>query len=566
MTAFAHWKIGLKLAAAFGLVFAATLALGWAALDGLGSVDATAADIRDNWLPSTVDLSKLEGALKDHRIDMSRLVLAAARGDDLAIVDETSRLQQAEAAVDAAYATYQPLITAGTEDETHMRAFAASWAELKAETAPVIAKAASHDRVGLLAIYPRDTRPLYLAAASSVEKDVEFNAGQGREASLAGQRAYLAARTLSIAALCAAAILCLAVNWALLRGISTPVKAMTAAMRRLADRDLGVAVPGVGRGDEIGGMAAAVQVFKDSLIQAAAMTAAQEAERGVKEQRAAQLAALVHGFEAKVGTLLGGLRSASGQLHDTAQTLAAAAAQTESQAGTVASAAGQASAGVQTVAAAAEELTSSIAEIGRQVTQSAKVTETAVDNTRRTDAIVRALADGAQKIGQVVQLITSIAGQTNLLALNATIEAARAGEAGKGFAVVASEVKNLANQTARATEEIGQQIAHVQSATNEAVTAIGGIAQVIEELSAIATTIASAVEQQGAATAEIARSVQQTAGSAREVKTSIASVSEAAQTARGVAENVLQASSRLADGTAALSSEFGGFVAGVQAA
>ncbi len=247
-----------------------------------------------------------------------------------------------------------------------------------------------------------------------------------------------------------------------------------------------------------------------------------------------QLAAKARDFQAQIRTMIGVLDQSSTALETTARSMAQTAETTTGQAATVAAAAEEASASVQTVAVSAEQLTSSIHEISHQVAQSTHITRRAVDEARRTDGIVRALAEGANKIGQVVDLITNIAGQTNLLALNATIEAARAGEAGRGFAVVASEVKSLAQQTARATEEIGAQIAQVQAATNDAVDAIRGITTTIEEVSGIAASIAGAVEEQGAATAEIARNVQQVALSTQDVTVNISGVSQAAQDA-GVA-------------------------------
>jgi methyl-accepting chemotaxis protein len=221
---------------------------------------------------------------------------------------------------------------------------------------------------------------------------------------------------------------------------------------------------------------------------------------------------------------------------------------------------------VQTVATAAEELSSSITEISRQVAQSAEVTGRAVESARRTDTIVRALADGAQQIEHVAELISSIAGQTNLLALNATIEAARAGDAGRGFAVVAAEVKTLASQTAQATQEIGDRIAQIQNATKEAVGAIAGITTTIEEVGAIAATIGSAIEEQGAATAEIARNVTQTAEATRDVTTNIGGVSTAANETGSAASHVLTAASNLSKQAEQLSSEVNTFLAGVRAA
>jgi len=350
------------------------------------------------------------------------------------------------------------------------------------------------------------------------------------------------------------------------RGIVRPLTGMTGAMTRLAAGDTATDIPARGSRDEIGDMARAVEVFRQNAIRADALAAEQDGERAGKERRAAQLSELVRGFEAQVSGLVGALSSSSTELEATAQSMTATAGQTNSQASAVAAAAEEASAGVQTVAAAAEELSCSISEISRQVAQAARVTARAVGDARRTDDIVRALAQGAQKIGDVVGLITSIAGQTNLLALNATIEAARAGDAGKGFAVVASEVKSLAQQTARATEEIAGQIAQIQAATQEAVGAIGGITLTIGEVSAIATAIAAAVEQQGAATSEIASNVAQTASSTQDVSATISGVSEAAQSAGMAASQVLGAAGTLSRQAEQLTREVESFVAGMRAA
>jgi methyl-accepting chemotaxis protein len=347
--------------------------------------------------------------------------------------------------------------------------------------------------------------------------------------------------------------------------IVRPLGKLQAAMHRLAAGDKSTDIPGAGRRDEIGGMAAAVQVFKDAMIKAETLAAEQEQ---TKHAAAAAQKASMHqtadAFQTKVGGFVATLSSGAGELEATARSMSGTATRANGQAMTVAAAAEEASAGVRTVAAAAEELTASIGEISRQVSQSSKITGQAVADAQRTDGIVRALAEGAEKIGHVVGLITNIAGQTNLLALNATIEAARAGDAGKGFAVVASEVKNLANQTAKATEEIGAQIAQIQSATKEAVDAIRGITGTIEEVSAISISIAAAVEEQGAATAEIARNVQQTAQSTHDVTMNIGGVSQAATDTGAAATQVLTAATNLSRQAEQLTNEVDSFIASVR--
>ena len=285
-----------------------------------------------------------------------------------------------------------------------------------------------------------------------------------------------------------------------------------------------------------------------------------------REQRAGKVDALLRDFEAKAGALVTTVASAAGELRGTAQALSAQTGETTAQASSVAAAVEQASVNVQTVASAAEELSSSIGEISRQVAQSSGIAGKAVADAQRTDAIVKTLAEGAQRIGDVVGLISSIAGQTNLLALNATIEAARAGDAGKGFAVVASEVKSLANQTAKATGDISQQIAEIQSATTQAVQAIEAIAQTIGELSGIAASIAAAVEQQGAATQEIARNVQEAATGTHHVTETIAEVSRGAGETGEAASRLLGAADALSTQAEQLSGDVSQFIQEVKAA
>ena len=336
------------------------------------------------------------------------------------------------------------------------------------------------------------------------------------------------------------AIISGSVAWLIGRSITKPLDQLGTRMQELTEGKLDGEIPGLGRGDEVGAMAKTVQIFKDNAVRIRGLEQA-EAEtqaRSAAERRTA-MESIANDFERSVTGIVRSVATAAKDMQTTAQSMTSTASDASARAATVGAASQNASNNVGTVAAAAEELSSSVTEISRQVARSSEIASKAVGDAERTNATVQALSTGAEKIGEVVKLIHSIAAQTNLLALNATIEAARAGESGRGFAVVASEVKALANQTAKATEEISAQVAAMQASTSEAVTSIGGITATIAQMSEITTGISTAVDQQGDATREIARNIQSVAAGSNEINAHIGGVTSAAAATGTAASDVL---------------------------
>lgn len=345
------------------------------------------------------------------------------------------------------------------------------------------------------------------------------------------------------------------------RSITSPIGSMTTAMGVLAGGNMDAIIPAQGRKDEVGIMAAAVQIFKVNMIEADRLRREQEeAKRLAEEERRRAMLEMADKFENTVGGVVEAVSSAAEELQATAQSMSTTAEETARQSTVVAAASEETTQNVQTVASATEELSASIREIGGQVNESSRIVGTAVAQATDTNAKVRSLAEAAQKIGEVVNLINGIASQTNLLALNATIEAARAGEAGKGFAVVASEVKALATQTAQATDEIGGQIRAIQDATTSSAEAIQDITATVNRVNEISGAIAAAVEEQGAATQEISRNVQEAAQATTEVSSNIVSVTEASRLTGAAATEVLASAGELARNGALLKTQVDAFL------
>jgi methyl-accepting chemotaxis protein len=357
------------------------------------------------------------------------------------------------------------------------------------------------------------------------------------------------------------------IAWLIGRSISRPLDQLGTRMRALADGVLEGDIPGIQRGDEVGAMASTVQIFKDNALRIRGLEKVEaETQARAAADRRATMENIASDFERSVKGIVSTVATAAAGMQTTAQSMTATASDASARAATVGAASDTASNNVGTVAAAAEELSGSVAEISRQVTRSSEIASKAVEDAERTNATVQALSTGAEKIGEVVKLIHSIAAQTNLLALNATIEAARAGESGRGFAVVASEVKALANQTAKATEEISAQVSAMQASTSEAVHSIGGITETIAQMSEITGSIATSIEQQGDATREIARNIQSVAAGSSEISAHIGGVTTAAAATGLAASDVLSNARELDNQSGMLRTAVDEFLVKVRAA
>jgi methyl-accepting chemotaxis protein len=406
----------------------------------------------------------------------------------------------------------------------------------------------------------RGLEPLIVEVGQGVER--LYKEADAAEAATRGS-----VRTWMLIAFGLAVVLVCGLSLLIGRSISTALSAMVRAMTRLAGGDFVVLIPGLDRRDEIGEMAGAVQVFKTNMIETEQLRAEQlEAEQRQAQQRRADMHKLADAFEGAVGEIVEGVSSAATELEASANSLTTTAERARELATAVAAASEEASANVQSVSSASEEMTSSVNEISRQVQESSRVANQAVDQARKTNDRVGELSKAAARIGDVVELINTIAGQTNLLALNATIEAARAGEAGRGFAVVASEVKALAEQTAKATGEISQQISGIQAATQDSVGAIKEIGDTIGRMSEISSTIAAAVEEQGAATQEISRNIQHAAQGTSQVSSNITDVQRGASETGSASAQVHSAAQSLSSESNRLRLEVGKFLNSVRAA
>ncbi|SFT06402.1 methyl-accepting chemotaxis protein [Methylobacterium sp. yr668] len=560
-------RAGISIAAKLGLCLAALVLL-IAATSGLslaelGRIESAAAQLRDTRIPATDALGRIGINFMRQRVNAVRLITADTPALRAEVADQIAKR---DALLAAQYARYEALPLTQPEREAYavFRQHVATYAEQQREA---VAKAEAGDVAGGQRIYNTTMSDSIRAIMADWEKLVALN-GDGSQASgtLIAQT-YDAAKRNVLALAGLALLVALGAFVLVTRGVSGPLRKIAAVTQRLAAGDAEVAISGQERRDEIGALAGSVVVFRDNLVRARALEAETALARADAEtQRRAATRAMADAFEQAVGGIVGGVSAAATELEATARTLTGSATEAAGQSGTVAGAASDAAANVNTVAAAAEELGSSVQEIGRQVSGSAELARVAVAEATNTVALVQDLSGAAAKVGDVVALISGIAAQTNLLALNATIEAARAGAAGRGFAVVASEVKALAEQTARATEEITGQIGRIQSSTGQAASAIDGIGRRIREIDGVAASIAAAVEQQGAATQEIVRNVAEAAAGTGAVTGTIASLAQSAEETGAAAAQVLGAASEMSRQSEHLGAEVARFLATVRAA
>ncbi|MGJ4942662.1 methyl-accepting chemotaxis protein [Bradyrhizobium sp. HKCCYLS1011] len=561
----ASMSIRAKIITAVAFLLVVMTGVGLLALKNMRSINANTVDITTNWLPSVRVLGELRANAITYRNVVREHMLAETQDEKIAQEKTAATVNEMIA---KSRQSYEPMITTAEERSMYTE-WARLWGDYLKGTEQVMAL--SRKEAGKIAheaheLNQQTVNKIGLQADEILKKDIDVNNTGADKASTDAADTYSSSFMLLVVIIGIAAVAGIAVGLYMVQDVSKGIASIVTPMQALGQGDLAAEVPHRGEKTEMGAMADALQIFKDALIakKAADEAAARDAE--AKIERGRRVDGITREFEAMIGEIVSTVSAASTQLEASAGKLTSTANRSQQLATTVAAASEEASANVQSVATATEEMASSVNEISRQVQESARMASEAVGQARSTTDRVSELSRAATRIGDVVELINTIAGQTNLLALNATIEAARAGEAGRGFAVVATEVKALAEQTAKATGEIGQQISGIQAATHESVSAIRDISSTIEKLSEIASTIAAAVEEQGAATQEISRNVQQAARGTQDVSSNITDVQRGATETGSASSQVLSAAQTLSGDSTRLRQEVSKFLTSVRAA
>jgi len=558
-------SIRAKIISVVAFLLVAMAGMGLLAVMKMRSMNANTTDITTSWMPSVRVIGDLRAGVITYRNVIREHMLSETLEEKLAAEKTLATVVEANTKFRKSYET---MITS-PEERALYNEWSQKWEAYKKGTQDVMelsrrdAGKIPHDAHEL---NTKTVNKIGLEADAILAKDIELNTKGGDQAAADAADTFYYAFMLVSIILGTAIIAGVAVSFYLVQDVSKGINSIIEPMQALGKGDLSAEVPHRGEKTEIGAMADVLQIFKEALIAKKAADEAAAADAEAKIERGRRVDNITREFETMIGEIVQTVSSASTQLEASASTLTSTADRSQRLATTVAGASEEASTNVQSVASATEEMASSVGEISRQVQESARMAGDAVGQARATTERVSELSKAASRIGDVVELINTIAGQTNLLALNATIEAARAGEAGRGFAVVASEVKALAEQTAKATGEIGQQISGIQAATNDSVGAIKEISSTIERLSEISSAIAAAVEEQGAATQEIARNVQQAAQGTQQVSSNITDVQRGATETGTASSQVLSAAQMLSNDSSRLKTEVGKFLTNVRAA
>jgi len=532
------------------------VAQGWVAKSRLENMEAATADITDNWLPSIRLLGEVKYQATRFRAVVARHVMNT---DETLMKDIEARAESNLTAIEKARKTYEPLI-ASDEEGRMWKAFLVQWESYLVGQRKVMELSRKNENAAAAKIMNESIKEFDVALAE-LDKDIALNDKGAHDATATARAAHeTGVRTVLILG-GVALLFGFGAGAFVILGVSGPLRDLTRSMQAVAAGDHASEIPSTDRRNEIGDMARSLVVFRDGLAETERLRAAQaEKDRIAAEGMVAERHRIADRFMATMGALAQSFVRSSSEVADAARNLSATAEETSRQASAVSDAAEEASSNVQTVAASTEEMTASVREITNQVGRSTEVVDAAADEASATEVNIRGLSEAAEKIGDVVNLIKDIAGQTNLLALNATIEAARAGEAGKGFAVVASEVKQLAAQTARATDEIAMKIGEIQSATSETVGSIGRIVATIGSIRKVSASIAASVGEQGAATNEIARNTHRAAEGAAHVTENITGVGRSAEMTGAAATQLMGLSGSLSKQADELTEQVEAFV------